>query len=298
MTTSPILLLTEQIIGAPFNVAPEKGYLCAQHRDRHNIEFVFVDEPEFGIRVRRSLNGEGYEVVLPIAALEYIWAFSHYSWVLTQEYALAQCNGATEFDYVGNKRLRDSFATYEWAKRNLSEPRAQAWPATVPRPNQDVSSEEDVSVATELFLCALGWIIHQEIGHVVLNHPLGIQSFSIQQEQEADRYATDWLLEGLNRQDPKLKKRALGLSVAVLCLQSLEVSSGCLSNTHPGAHDRIYANTSRHQCGDDEVIEATCTVILQYLFHDTSITAKVDGTTFSEILGDFLFDVARTKKSI
>lgn len=295
MTISPILLLADQIAGAPFNVAPEKANLCARHRDDHKIECVIVDEPGFGIRIRRNSDSKGHEIVLPIAALEYLWAFSHYTWVLTQEYASAQRTGMTEFDCVGNKRLQDSSAILDWAKQNLNRSGAKEWPVTGPRPKQDVHSVDDARVATELFLCALGWIIHHEFGHVVLNHPLGIEAFSIQQEQEADRYATDWLLDGIYQDDPRLKKRSLGLAVAVLCLQSLEVKLVCLSNTHPGAHERIFANTSQHVCGDDEVINATCTVVLQYLFHDNGITANVDGTTFSEILGDLLFDVARSK---
>jgi hypothetical protein len=295
MLRSPILLLADQIAGAPFNVAPEKANRCANHRDDHRIECVNVDEAGFGIRVRRSTDGKGHEIVLPIAALEYLWSFAHYSWVLTQEYASAQRTAATEFDCVGSKRLGDSFAILNWAKQNLSGSGTEEWPATGPRPKQDVHSVDDVRVANELFLGALGWIIHHEFGHVVLKHPLGIETFSIQQEQEADRYATDWLLDELNRADPRVKKRALCLSIAVLCLQSLEVKSACLSNTHPGAHERIYANTARFQFGEDEIVFATCAVVLQYLFNDTGIKAKVDGATFSDILSDLLFDVARSK---
>jgi len=298
MTRSPILLLEDQIAGAPFNVAPEKASRCAQHRDDYKIECELVDEPGFGIRVRRNKNGEGHEIVLPIAALEYLWAFSHYCWVLTQEYASAQRTGVTQFDCVGNKRLSESIAILEWAKNNLNGAGTEQWPATGPRPKQDVHSVDDARVATELFLCALGWITHHEFGHVVLKHPLGIGTFSIPKEREADRYATEWLLDGLKRHDPRLKKRALGLTIAVLCLQSLEVASSCLSNTHPGAHERIYENTARYQCGDDEVVEGTCAVVLQYLFHDAGITANVDGNSFSEILGDLLFDVARSKVNI
>lgn len=298
MTRSPILLLDDQIAGAPFNVAPEKANLCAQHRDDFKIECVKVDEPGFGIRVRRSKDGEGHEIVLPVAALEYLWAFSHYCWVLTQEYASAQRTGSAEFDCLGNERLKESLATLEWAKNNMNGSGSEPWPATGPRPKQDARSVDDARVATELFLCALAWIIHHEIGHVVLKHPLGFTTFSISQEREADRFATDWLLDGLERNDPRLKKRALGLTIAVLCLQSLEAQSDCLSNTHPGAHERIHENTSRHPCGDEEIVEATCSVVLQYLFHDTNITAKVDGATFSEILSDMLFDVARSKDTL
>jgi len=295
---SPICLLETQIAGAPFNVAPEKANRCAQSRDDHKIDFVVVDEPKFGVRVRLREDSGTPEIVLPIASLEYLWAFSHYCWVLTQEYAAAQRAGQSQFDCVGNKRLRESASILQWAKSNLIGSGMEQWPESGPRPKQDSHSCDDSRVATELFLCAIAWILHHEIAHVVLQHPLINTSFSEQEEQAADKFATEWLLDGLPKSDPKLKKRALGLTVAVLCLQSLEVDTvSCLRNTHPAAHDRIFKSTSIYQVGDDEVVEATCTVVLQYLFHGNGISANVDGSTFSEILGDLLFDISRAKSS-
>jgi hypothetical protein len=293
---SPICLLETQIAGAPFNVAPEKADRCAQNRDDHKINFLIADESQFGIRVRLSEESQIPEIVLPIASLEYLWAFSHYCWVLTQEYASAQRTGASKFDCVGNQRLRDSTHILQWAKSNLLQSGTEQWPESGPRPRQDSHSCDDSRVATELFLCAIAWILHHEIAHVVLQHPLINTAFSEHEEREADRFATEWLLDGLPQDDPRLKKRALGLAVAVLCLQSLEVdTSSCLRNTHPAAHDRIFKNTAIYQCGNDEVIEAMCTVVLQYLFHDTGISANIDGATFSEILGDLLYDISRAK---
>jgi len=293
---SPICLLKCQITGAPFKVAPEKADLCAQQRDDHKIDFVMVDEPKFGFRVRKESNSQTPEIVLPIASLEYLWAFSHHCWVLTQEYAESQRAGAEQFDCVGNQRLRESADILEWAKANLTGTGTEPWPESGPRPREDSHSCDDSAVATELFLCAVAWILHHEIAHVVLQHPLIDTAFSEQEEREADKHATKWLLDGLPQCDPKLKKRALGLAVAVLCLQSLEVGIvSCLRNTHPAAHDRIFNNIAIYQVGNDEVIDAICTVVLQYLFHEAGVKANIDGATFSEILGDLLYDISRTK---
>lgn len=294
---SPICLLETQIAGSPFNVVPEKGNLCAQLRDDHKIDLVIVDEPKFGVRVRLDADRQTPEIVLPIASLEYLWAFSHYCWVLTQEYAAAQRAGANQFDCVGNQRLRESTKILQWAKANLVNTGTDPWPESGPRPNQDSHSCDDSRVATELFLCAIAWILHHEIAHVVLQHPLLNTAFSEQEERDADKYATEWLLDGLPQSDPKLKKRALGLTVAVLCLQSLEIDNvSCLRNTHPAAHDRIFKNISTYLVGSDQVIEAMCTVVLQCLFHQTGIAANVDGETFSDILGDLLYDITRTRR--
>lgn len=295
---SPICLLEPQIAGAPFNVAPEKANLCAQIRDHHKIDFVVVDEPKFGVRVRLREDSGNPEIVLPLASLEYLWAFSHHCWVMTQEYAAAQRAGQSQFDCIGNNRLRESAHILQWAKSNLIGSGKEQWPRSGPRPKQESHSDDDSRVATELFLCAIAWILCHEIAHVELQHPLINTSFSEQEEQAADKFATEWLLGDLSKCDPKLKKRALGLTVAVLCLQSLEVdTSSCLRNTHPAAHDRIFNSTSTYPVGDDEVVEATCTVVLQYLFHHNEISANVEGSTFSEILGDFLFDISRAKSS-
>lgn len=291
---SPICLLESQISGAPFNVAPEKARRLEQLRDDHKIDFAIVDEPLFGVRVRLEANRQTPEIVLPIASLEYLWAFSHHCWVLTQEYAEAQRAGAEQFDCSGNQRLRESAHILQWAKANLTGTGTESWPQSGPRPRGDSDSCDDSAVATELFLCAIAWISHHEIAHVVLQHPLINTVFSEQEEREADEHATKWLLDGLPQSDPKLKKRALGLAVAVLCLQSLEVDTvPCLRNTHPAAHDRIFKNTAIYQVGNDEVIEAICTVVLQYLFYSTGIVANVDGASFLEILGDLLLDISR-----
>jgi hypothetical protein len=295
---SPICLLKSEIAAAPFNVAPEKKTCCERILDTHNIVLIVVDEPKFGVRVRLQEDSKHHEIVLPIASLEYLWAFSHYAWVLIHEYAEAQRASQSQFNCVGNERLQKSFDTLEWAKSNLNDSGAGQWPTSGPRPTKRPDSDEDSEAATELFLCAIAWILHHEIAHVELSHPLINTNFSEQEEKEADEFATKWLLEGLSKDDPKLKKRAFGLIIALLCIQSLEVdTSPNLRNTHPDAHDRIFNNISTYQVGDEEFIEAICSVVLQYLFHDKEISANINGPNFQEILGDFLFNISRAKSS-
>lgn len=291
---SPICHLVNQIVGAPFSSAPEKESLCVVHRDAYRITIALVDERMFGIRVRHD-EESCPEVVLPIAALEYLWAFSHYCWVLTQEYAQAQRNGDSELDCVGNTRLKESFDLLDWARKNLEGSGIEQWPQAGPHPRQTpVCHGDDEHVASELFLCSLAWMLHHEIAHVVLNHPFVNTPLSEIEEREADQFATKWLLDGLDRNDPGLKKRALGIAVAVLCLQSLEVGFvTCLRNTHPAAYDRIFISTSSYKCGNEEVIEAICTVVLQFLFRDTGLSTNINGARFSEILGDLLYDISR-----
>lgn len=295
---SPICHLEKQIAAAPFSIAPEKERICEKHKDEFQISISLVDERLFGIRVRLDEQSTP-EVVLPIAALEYLWAFSHYCWVLTQEYAQSQKEGVCEFDCVGNKRLQESYTLLEWAKKNLASTGIEQWPSTGPRPRPKVSPQSennDEDVASELFLSSIAWMLHHEIGHIVLKHPFINTSLSEFEERQADDFATEWLLSGLEENDPRLKKRAIGIAIGVLCIQSLEVDSGiCLRNTHPAAYDRVHTNISKYKCGNEELIEAICAVVIQFMFHGKGISANINGSSFSEILSDLLYEISRLK---
>lgn len=291
---SPICHLEKQIAAAPFSIAPEKETICEKYKDEFQISFSLVDERLFGIRVRPD-EQSNHEVVLPIAALEYLWAFSHYCWVLTQEYAESQKADGSDFNCIGNKRLKESYDLLEWAKKNLVSTGIEQWPSIGPRPRHSpLSHGDDEHVASELFLCSLAWMLHHEIAHIVLKHPFVNTSLSLIEERQADEFATRWLLSELEENDPRLKKRSIGIAIAVLCLQSLEIDSAiCLRNTHPAAYDRIFKNISTYKCGNEDLIEAICAVVIQFMFHGTGISANINGSSFSEILNDLLYDISR-----
>jgi Peptidase U49 len=119
-------------------------------------------------------------------------------------------------------------------------------------------------------------------------------SNSLQQEKEADLRATTWVLSGIEQNDLRMQKRALGVAIALLYIQSLDVSpSHGLSRLHPPAHERLIYCLNRDEFRQQEALEAFVLVILQLLFHEQGITADIHGTSFRTILRDFLFDIAR-----
>lgn len=289
---SPICLLEDHIAGVAFSIAPEKADRCKESSDKHGIYFELIDDNDFSIRVRM----DNATIILPISSLEYLWAFSLYCWVLTQEYANGQRAGFKQIDCVGNDRLRSAHTLLEWASKNIQGTGRDIWPEDLPAPAKEPKDCSDIHVANELFLCSLGWMVHHEIGHIVLQHPALVTNFSEQEEKEADRHATNWLLSELDDNSPVLKKRALGIAAGVLCLQSLEVKSkSCLRNTHPNAHDRIFDCLSKYTVGTEEIIEAFCTVILQYLFHAENIQADINNDSFCEVFHGFLLEISRSK---
>lgn len=289
---SPICNLERSISGAAFNVAPEKEARCAKIRDEYGITVTLYDDNGFSVKV----DTEKRTIWLPISSLEYLWAFSHYCWVLIQEYSSSQREGTIMFDCMGNTRLQTSFSLLEWAKNNLLTTGIELWPEKLPQPGKNSDLYGDVNVANELFLCSLGWMMHHEIAHIVLNHPPLVTNFSELEEKEADKYATEWLLSGLVVNSPVLKKRAIGVAVGISCLQSLEVNTNsCLRNTHPSAHNRIFDCLSKYKVGNEEAIEAFLVVILQFLFHNEGIQVDIEEKRFSTLLSDILVDISRMK---
>lgn len=291
---SPIFHLKQSIEGVPYQIAPENSDKCRQNTDMLGITIEFNDDSQFAIRVNLNTN----IIKLPIASLEYLWSFSHFSWVLYQEYRNAQLDNAKEFDCRGSSRLRNAFLLVKWAKDNMLSTGTEAWPNDLPTPQKDPEDYSDIHIANELFLCSLGWMLHHEIGHIVLQHSFTTFN-SAQEEKDADNFATDWILSKLEQDSPMLEKRALGIAVGVLCLQSLEVSKkSSPNNTYPETHDRIYSCLSRYQVGDDEIIEAFSSAVLQYLFHDDEkIAIDVNEDSFSTIWRNVLFDISRSKRS-
>lgn len=292
---SPILHLKSSIQGVPFQIAPENLKKCMEYKDEYNISIELSDDKLFSIRVNLETN----TIILPIASLEYLWAFTLYCWVLYQEYREGQIKGVEEINCVGNKRLQNAYSVLQWAKENMLTSGIEEWPKDLPAPQANPEKESDIHVTNELFLCALGWMLYHEIGHIVLQHPPITTGYSEQEEREADQFSTEWILSKLEINCPMLRKRALGIAVGVLCLQSLEVSGkSCLKNTHPNAHDRIFSCLSKYQVGTEELIEAFSITVLQYLFHDdVNVTIDADENSFGAIWGDLLFEISRSKSS-
>lgn len=289
---SPICHLESSIAGVAFQIAPEREAESVALRDKHQIEIELIDDSGFSIRVDLKTSA----IKLPIAALEYLWSFCHYTCVLVDEYRTAQMKGAKQFDCLGNSRLVSSNELLKWAKSNLLSEGTSQWPPSSPAPRRSGVANNDASVATELFLCALGWIVHHEIGHIALGHSHLLTDLAVREEQEADDYATDWLLSALDPSDRQRLKRALGIAAAILCIQSTEIqNSACLANTHPDAHERIFACLSKVEADHSELVNAYASVVLQYLFHDQSVDADVDGDSFGVIMGDLLVSIARSK---
>ena len=275
------------IAGSPFNIAPEHTDYLVNLRNSRNIEIEMIDKPGFSIDVVVDTK----LVRLPVPALEYLWACGHFLWVTTQEYQAAQMRGETQLDFDRNARLITAETLFEWAKQNIKTPNINPWPIDLPSPKSFPKKHSDIHVANELFLSAIAWIIHHELAHVAFQHSGFV---SVLEEKQADVEATHRILAALDKSDPKLRKRAFGIAVALLCIQSLDAEMPRPTiETHPHAYERIWHCFERYTIGDREDIEAFLVVGLLALFYKTGIIPNVEGNSFSKILSDMLFQISR-----
>lgn len=292
--TSPIKVLEEPIRECMVRIAPEREQEIRDLISKHQVVINFVDEPAFNIRTNVSVNEQTNEkrVTVPIQSLEYLWAFSLLCWVLYQEYQAAQKAGLTEFDTTSTERIKDAMAVQKWAATRISNPDACTWPAELKKPSH--SCVEDVVVANELFLCALAWILHHELGHSEHGHTIAIAVRSKHEELEADSFASKIILSDLGKSDARLKKRALGVACAILALQSLEVGNKPDNNSgYPGAHERLACALQGYEVGEEGIIDAFSVAVLQLLFANTCVEADTEGEVFADILSGMLVGISR-----
>jgi hypothetical protein len=95
-----------------------------------------------------------------------------------------------------------------------------------------------------MFRIACTWIILHEIGHLHLGHVSCRGYESISQEKEADRFATDWLLDGASssRNAEASRTNALfGVAIALIWVTVFNVFLGQMETaTHPQGYDRLF----------------------------------------------------------
>jgi Peptidase U49 len=106
-----------------------------------------------------------------------------------------------------------------------------------------------------LFRYAAAFILLHELAHLGLSHTPAEGHWSFQQEKEADRFASDWLLDGGTRCGlvPHRISVLLGIATALLWITVLNVYLGPhQSETHPEGYDRLFQVLDHAIDPDDE----------------------------------------------
>ena len=86
--------------------------------------------------------------------------------------------------------------------------------------------------------------MHHELAHLRLGHTV-VTTDSVAEEREADRSATEWILDQVP-EEAMLLKRGLGIAIAVVALAVLKLESPAVSRaglprTHPAVAERLFS---------------------------------------------------------
>lgn len=275
---SPVLALRDAIAASPFNVAPERALslpTVAPH-----FALALSNDRKFNVRV----NTETHEATLPIATLEYMWACTHLLLGLYEAFEGGQHQGDQVLDLGNDRDFCTRLDLFNWALNNMLDDGQRSWPADAARPADGVQSLTD-----ELFLVAIGWILHHEIAHVRSNHQRAHRLYTVQQESEADAKAVDWIFGACT--DPQmLTKRQLGMTIALLAMQFLDepTNGDTYIGTHPPTSERIFVCLNRAQTDPDGLAYSLCSIAMHFQLGQHALTSGLDGPSFQAILDEAL----------
>ena len=236
---SPVFPFLTSIAGSLLTVAPEKGDDLKKQLCDLAVRLVIDQDVE---RLFRAVVRDGRRnICCSIFGAEALWASAYAYWVVYSKLKTARGTELLFSEHDDTKILPEllDFAFSDRLGRRDTRP----WPSHLPGPvgHMDGEVETDVNAATELWLCALAWILHHELAHLRLGH-VAKREQELSDEIEADEGATDWLLGGVTDQ-AVLLKRSLGIATATVWISGLvlqrEHRSSMRNRTHPHASERI-----------------------------------------------------------
>lgn len=257
MRKSPISDLNDNVEDSWSRLVPEKLDILISKGCSPYI--VFTDDLGFSFKVTPNDR----KISIAVGAQEYLWCACYTFYLVYQKYGHAQQKGQSVLDLLGDDELREAMVLYKWGYIQLKSP--TFWPNDCPMPTINPSNEH-VKVANELYLCAMGWILHHEIAHIYKNHKSTDDDVkSRQQEDEADKSAAEFILAGI-ADNATINKRCLGGAIAFLVMTSKDLLSEEAAifqeNTHPKSFVRLKEVLDKYCIDKDHVAYGLCTVMI------------------------------------
>jgi Peptidase U49 len=156
----------------------------------------------------------------------------------------------------GMAKLR-GYLDYATALRQVDRP----WPGDLMPPEVD-SSLEVVKEINNVFFGAVAWILLHEVGHVHLGHEAE-SGRSHQQEDEADKFAAEWVFEKVPT-DREREFRILVVGIALAWLMLFAPVGG--DAKHPAAYYRVMHVSSYFEAAEDSVALEVVAHLFKALF--------------------------------
>jgi hypothetical protein len=287
--STPTFSLLPEIWAAPQAIAPEKMDLLLPLLREVKLY------PQTG-DFRFSTSGEYLHI--SDGALNLIWCSSYASWFIYQAYGRAQKNGQDFVRFDDDAETEEAVNLYQWAIRCVRDKTLISWPEGVPRPTRTAMHGSGLHLANEVFLTAVAWMLLHEAGHLARNHPFLTSSRSLDEEHEADFFATDHVLGKVTDENIRFK-RSVGIVVANALLLLLELMDGpAHSRTHPPIEERISRNLRGTELESNDKIHAFATALIQFHLGAVGIFPQLnEHAQFGEFVDDFCLAINCWRRS-
>lgn len=272
---NPIHVLLDHFFPALEKIAPEKAAELQKIMAQHQLKFEMEDTEESFFFFA---NPAEKKITAGVGSLGRLWATAYGYFCLYTVVAEVQrkdFHTVHEIDLKKDKRMGEATTLLEWTihvENKIAELRKQKkplppsfdWPSDLPQPVKNPPHASDQHVADELFLCAGAFILHHELAHIRLGHKASWDFNKMKAlEEEADMAAAHWMLNGLNHEDEKFVKRALGVALALSWLTSLAVYVPEDKQDHPPSCERLFKVISHYVPDPNHVVWAFVGTILR-----------------------------------
>jgi Peptidase U49 len=281
------------VIASPIGIAPERkddyfalfrGSACIVHFSNTQANFeAHVSEPSVEIR---------------FSALLSLWATAKAALQISNAMAAAMRDAIERkanraiLEFEPGTPAYEGRVLIDLAKNFIDDPKAK-WRNDIPSLALSPDPAGTEAKINNLFLGACGWCILHEIAHIVLGHqPATSRDRLLQQEFEADAWATKWVLDHC----PTIEQRRF----RILCCATGLAWVGLVDAVRRGSSDHPHASERLIECakvfGDGDlagVIEIAMHV-LKALFIPSEELPVADNA--DDALFDVLFNYLRSDR--
>lgn len=280
-TASPIEPFLKAVVSTFATVAPER--MDQLWESLNGVRVKVLDDNRWVCRAHLTER----RVELSTRFLEAMWCYAYAVCVFYRnEAAGKEPMGLVET--ISNSETLEAMALLRWCLvEQLGGEDATSWPQELPQPGRpDAPPSETYALVNELFLMAVGFVLHHELAHLRLKHHS--DGDSLDQERDADAAASDWILSGVGDRD-QFKKRAIGVALALLVIVSRGIHSGDWDGrTHPRRFDRLMNVLERHVPTEHDAWPLIVAVLSLHTFNAGMDIPDGEFTSWLDIVSAFI----------
>lgn len=267
---SPIRDVLKHLPSAIVNIAPENESKILREFSGLKIEFVDSDTANW------SADSINNHIIIRRALAESIWATVYGSFMFYDKIVAGKTiTKPTEINLSHFPELAPALELMKWGIEITKKGHYRPWPNHLPAPQK---KSEYTKAANEFCLGAMATIALHEFGHVILNHTKRQDYIeNLMQEQDADRYAIEWIFGGEYPTRQHYEKRLLcaGLGFLHTCIIDLHDNSNSSENSHPMSHDRLFNFLEEHSSTTPgDFVFSLATAVLKLNLDDTGVQTK------------------------